>query len=56
MVEPPSRQLPSAHAILFLLSIGTGVTKSDLEIWDRYVKPGFAEDRGAQQIDLMWTS
>ena len=27
--------IPSAHAILFLLSIDTGVTKSDLEIWDQ---------------------
>ncbi len=27
--------LPAAHAIVFLLSIDTGVTKSDLEIWDR---------------------
>ena len=32
--------LPGAHAILFLLSIDTGVTKSDLEIWDRYVRRG----------------
>jgi hypothetical protein len=42
--------VPNAHAILFLLSIDTGVTKSDLEIWDRYVAPGpAAEDRGSQQ-------
>ena len=47
--------LPSAHAILFLLSIDTGVTKSDLEIWDRYVKPGLPQKIAVlNKIDLMW--
>jgi hypothetical protein len=47
--------LPNAHAILFLLSIDTGVTKSDLEIWDRYVKPGLPQKIAVlNKIDLMW--
>src|SRR4029077_6162963 len=47
--------VPSAHAILFLLSIDTGVTKSDLEIWERYVKAGLpAKIAVLNKIDLMW--
>jgi hypothetical protein len=47
--------VPSAHAILFLLSIDTGVTKSDLEIWDRYVRPGLPQKIAVlNKIDLMW--
>ncbi len=47
--------VPNAHAVLFLLSIDTGVTKSDLEIWDRYVKAGLpAKIAVLNKIDLMW--
>ncbi len=47
--------VPNAHAILFLLSIDTGVTKSDLEIWERYVKAGLpAKIAVLNKIDLMW--
>ena len=47
--------LPNAHAVLFLLGIDTGVTKSDLEIWDRYVRPGLpAKIAVLNKIDLMW--
>ena len=47
--------VPNAHAILFLLSIDTGVTKSDMEIWDRYVKPGLPQKLAVlNKIDLMW--
>ena len=47
--------VPSAHAILFLLSIDTGVTRSDLEIWDRYVRPGLPQKIAVlNKIDLMW--
>jgi Dynamin family len=47
--------VPNAHAILFLLSIDTGVTKSDMEIWDRYVKPGLPQKIAVlNKIDLMW--
>ncbi len=47
--------VPNAHAILFLLSIDTGVTKSDLEIWDRYVRPGLPQKIAVlNKTDLMW--
>ncbi len=47
--------VPSAHAILFLLSIDTGVTKSDLEIWERYVRPGLPQKIAVlNKVDLMW--
>jgi len=47
--------IPTAHAILFLLSIDTGVTKSDLEIWDRYVRPGLPQKIAVlNKVDLMW--
>ena len=47
--------IPNAHAVLFLLSIDTGVTKSDLEIWDRYVKPGLPQKIAVlNKIDVMW--
>ena len=47
--------IPNAHAVLFLLGIDTGVTKSDLEIWDRYVKSGApAKIAVLNKIDLMW--
>ncbi|HUP98079.1 MAG TPA: dynamin family protein [Usitatibacter sp.] len=47
--------VPNAHAILFLLSIDTGVTKSDLEIWDRYVKQGLPQKVAVlNKVDLMW--
>jgi len=47
--------IPNAHAVLFLLSIDTGVTKSDMEIWDRYVKPGLPQKIAVlNKIDLMW--
>jgi len=47
--------VPNAHAVVFLLGIDTGVTKSDLEIWDRYVRPGLpAKIAVLNKIDLMW--
>src|SRR4051812_16411204 len=47
--------VPSAHAILFLLSIDTGVTKSDLEIWERYVRQGLPQKLAVlNKVDLMW--
>lgn len=47
--------IPNAHAVLFLLSIDTGVTKSDLEIWDRYVRPGLPQKIAVlNKVDLMW--
>lgn len=47
--------VPNAHAILFLLSIDTGVTKSDMEIWERYVRRGLPQKIAVlNKVDLMW--
>ncbi|MCP3868955.1 MAG: hypothetical protein GY703_12820 [Gammaproteobacteria bacterium] len=51
--------LPSAQVILFVLAADTGVTRSDLEIWTKYLK-GFSQ-RSRQRlmvvmnkIDTLW--
>ncbi|MDO9635923.1 MAG: dynamin family protein, partial [Thiobacillus sp.] len=50
--------LPSAHAVLFLLSADTGVTKSDIEIWRRYIAPVQGASRARlvvlNKIDGLW--
>ena len=47
--------IPNAHAVLFLLAMDTGVTRSDLEVWQKYVQSA-ATHRIAvlNKIDLMW--
>lgn len=47
--------IPNAHAVLFLLAMDTGVTKSDLEVWQKYVQ-SYVTRRIAvlNKIDLMW--
>lgn len=47
--------IPSAHAVLFLLAMDTGVTKSDLDVWQRYVQ-SYVTRRIAvlNKIDLLW--
>jgi hypothetical protein len=49
------KMIPSAHAILFLLATDTGVTKSDMEIWQRYVQ-SYQTRRIAvlNKVDLLW--
>ena len=51
--------LPSAHAVLFILAADTGVTRSDLDVWQYHIR----EFRGAGQqglvaainkIDTLW--
>ena len=51
--------LPSAHAVVFILSADTGVTRSDLDVWEYYIK----EYRGSgekglvaalNKIDTLW--
>ena len=51
--------LPSAHLVMFVLAADTGVTKSDLEVWNNHVRVA----KGTQQsgcfallnkIDTMW--
>jgi Dynamin family len=58
--------LPSAHAIVFILAADAGVTKSDLEIWQRFLSPDahanaseIAESRSRRyvvlnKIDGLW--
>jgi hypothetical protein len=47
--------IPNAQAVLFLLGIDTGVTKSDLDIWNRHVNvPQGAKIAVLNKIDLMW--
>jgi len=51
--------LPSAQAVLFVLGADTGVTRSDMEIWQHHIK-GFqnARQRGLMvvlnKIDTLW--
>ncbi len=47
--------IPSAHAVLFLLALDTGVTKSDLKVWQDYVRD-YVSRRVAvlNKVDLAW--
>ena len=47
--------IPNAHAVLFLLAMDTGVTKSDLEVWQKYVQTAATRRIAVlNKIDLMW--
>jgi hypothetical protein len=47
--------IPSAHAVLFLLAMDTGVTRSDLELWQRYVQNNVTRSVAVlNKIDLVW--
>jgi hypothetical protein len=51
--------LPSAHAILFVLAADTGVTKTDLEVWNRFLAGDDAAQRAGRlvilnKIDSLW--
>jgi hypothetical protein len=57
--ELTMNMLPRAQAVLFLLAADTGVTKSDLEVWHKYIR----STRGAggngcfavlNKIDILW--
>lgn len=51
--------LPSAQAVIFILGADTGVTRSDLEIWQHHIK-GFQSGRkkrlavALNKIDTLW--
>lgn len=47
--------IPNAHAVLFLLAVDTGVTKSDLDIWHKYIQK-FVPHRLAvlNKVDILW--
>jgi len=47
--------IPSAHAVLFLLAMDTGVTRSDLELWQRHVQNNVARSVAVlNKVDLIW--
>lgn len=50
--------LPNAHAILFILAADTGVTQSDLAIWNEHIGTQTGRNRGRivalNKIDGMW--
>ncbi|GAB2895738.1 dynamin-like GTPase family protein [Uliginosibacterium flavum] len=50
--------LPSAHAVLFILAADTGVTHSDLQVWQRHVNVGRTQRHGRvvvlNKIDGLW--
>ncbi len=51
--------LPAAHAILFVLAADTGVTRSDMEIWKKFIRrPNQQERRGVMVVlnktDTLW--
>jgi hypothetical protein len=47
--------IPSAHAVLFLLAADSGVTKSDLEIWQNYVQCHANYHVAVlNKIDMLW--
>lgn len=47
--------IPNAHAVLFLTAVDSGITKSDIQIWNDYVK-GRAKTTLVllNKIDMLW--
>jgi hypothetical protein len=47
--------IPSAHAVMFMLALDTGVTQSDLRVWQQYVRD-YVSRRIAvlNKVDLVW--
>lgn len=47
--------IPNAHAVLFLLAMDTGVTRSDLELWQRHVQNNVSRSVAVlNKVDLIW--
>jgi hypothetical protein len=47
--------IPSAHAVLFLLATDTGVTRTDLDLWQRIVQPSIGRAVAVlNKVDLIW--
>lgn len=51
--------IPKAQAVIFLLSADTGVTASDMEIWNQYIATEDADHRAGRfavlnKIDVLW--
>lgn len=47
--------IPNAHAVLFLTATDTGITKSDMQIWNSYIKPTNNHKLALlNKIDVLW--
>ncbi len=51
--------LPSAQAVIFVLSADTGVTRSDMDMWNHYVNPLGADTHHSRiivlnKVDTLW--
>lgn len=50
--------LPNAHAVLFILAVDTGVTQSDLAVWQEHINLGHTQRHGRMvvlnKIDSLW--
>lgn len=47
--------IPSAHAVMFLLGLDSGVTKSDLAIWQQYIRDSVSRRIAVlNKVDLAW--
>lgn len=47
--------IPSAHAVLFLLAMDTGVTKSDMDVWHKYIQKFVTHKLAVlNKVDILW--
>jgi len=51
--------LPNAQAVVFVLAADTGVTQSDLEMWNHYIKPISTDSKHSRmvvmnKVDTLW--
>ncbi|KOR27149.1 hypothetical protein TI04_13870, partial [Achromatium sp. WMS2] len=50
--------LPNAQVVLFVLAADTGVTRSDMEMWQHHIKSFYSNQRGLvivlNKIDTLW--
>jgi hypothetical protein len=47
--------IPNAHAVIFLLATDTGVTKSDMDIWTRFIRERSSRKIAVlNKIDILW--
>lgn len=47
--------IPNAHAVIFLLATDTGVTKSDMEIWTKFIRERNSRKLAVlNKIDILW--
>jgi hypothetical protein len=47
--------IPNAHAVIFLLATDTGVTRSDMEIWSKFIRGRTSRKLAVlNKIDILW--